>query len=196
LRGLQTGEGPLFELCINAFREGNSILGDQKIADLGVKIKAFESKTPFIPRYMLGHLNVDFLGRVSTGELVDLYSNALFTLFPFTHEPFGYIPPERMACGTPVVTYNSQGPYEYVTRNRTDLLVNTDEELVQKSMQVWKAGYPSRMRISCVEEASKFDKKIYVQKWMKALNKVAETCLIDRTGLLLLNENWVISQSL
>jgi len=43
-------------------------------------------------------------------ELIDLYSNALFTLFTFTHELFGYVLVESMACGTSVLTYNRQGP--------------------------------------------------------------------------------------
>src|SRR3972149_7770050 len=76
------------------------------VADLGVKMKAFGSKAPFIPKSLIGHPNIDFLGRLSIDDLVSVYSNALFILFPFTHEPFGYIPVESMACGTPTLTYN------------------------------------------------------------------------------------------
>ena len=141
----------------------------ERIADIGVKIRAFGSKTPFIRKNLIEHPNIKFLGRVTTNELVDEYSNALFTLFPFTHEPFGYVPLESMACGTPVLTSNVQGPSEYVIHNSTGWLMNTDEESIHKALELWKGGYPSRIRLNCVKVASKFDKKFYLEKWLKIL---------------------------
>jgi glycosyltransferase involved in cell wall biosynthesis len=144
------------------------------IADLGIKIKAFGSKTPFIPEGLLKHPDVEFLGRVPTGELVDLYSNALFTMFPFTHEPFGYVPLESMACGTPVLTYDFQGPSEYVVNDRTGWLVRTDAELVQKSIELWKEECPSQIRTNCVKAALKFDRRTYIEQWSEILGKLCE----------------------
>ena len=92
---------------------------------------------------VIEHPNIEFLGRLSSSELVDAYSNALFTLFPFTHEPFGYVPLESMACGTPALTYNFQGPSEYVIDGYTGWLARSDDELVQKAAELWKKGYPS-----------------------------------------------------
>ena len=149
----------------------------KNVADSGLKIKAFGSKTPFVPEGLLKHPNVEFLGRVSTKELVDLYSNALFTMFPFTHEPFGYVPLESMACGTPVLTYDFQGPSEYVADAHTGWLVHTDGELVQKSAELWKEQYPSETRTNCVKAASKFDKRTYLERWSEILGKLSE----DRT---------------
>jgi len=146
----------------------------KNVADLGLKIKAFGSKTPFIPEGLLKHPNVEFLGRVSTRELVDLYSNALFTMFPFTHEPFGYVPLESMACGTPVLTYDFQGPSEYVVDAHTGWLVHTDDELVQKSVELWKEEYPSETRTNCVKAASKFDKRPYLEQWLEIIGKLSE----------------------
>ena len=141
----------------------------KNVADRGIKIKAFGSKTRSIPENLLKHPGVEFLGRVSTSELVNLYTNALFTLFPFTHEPFGYVPLESMACGTPVLTYDIQGPSEYVVNKRSGWLAHTDEEIAQRSIGLWKKGYPRRMRNECLKEASKFDKKLYTEKWLKTL---------------------------
>jgi len=146
----------------------------KKIADMGVKIKAFGSKM-FIRKDLMEHRNIEFLGRIGTRELVDMYSNALFTLFPFTHEPFGYVPLESMACGTPVLTYDRQGPREYVIDGCTGWLVHTDDELIQKAVELWKEGYPSRMRPNCVEAASKFDERIYIEKWLGFLSSFLET---------------------
>jgi len=142
----------------------------ERIADMGVKIRAFGSKTPFIRRNLIEHPNIQFLGRVTTSELVDEYSNALFTLFPFTHEPFGYVPLESMACGTPVLTHNMQGPSEYVIDDSTGWLLDTDEEFIYKALELWKGGYPPRIRLNCVKKASKFDKKVYIQKWIRILS--------------------------
>jgi glycosyltransferase involved in cell wall biosynthesis len=141
------------------------------IADLGVSIRAFGSKTPYIPRYVFSHPNIKFLGRVSIEDLVDLYSNALFTLFPFNHEPFGYVPVESMACGTPILTYDAQGPRESVIDNHTGWLVKNDAEIVSKALMLWKEGIDYRLRSNCRREALKFDREIYVKKWFLALKK-------------------------
>lgn len=144
------------------------------IADLGVRIKAFGSKAPFIPRGLSTHPNIDFLGRIPISELVETYSNALFTLFPFTHEPFGYIPVESMACGTPTLTYNAQGPSESVIDGYTGWLAKTDDEMISKTLDLWKEGYPPEIRTHCIKEASRFDRKLYVDKWFDLIAKVSD----------------------
>lgn len=144
----------------------------KKIADRGIKIKAFGSKVPFIPKNLLKNPNVEFLGRVSTSKLVELYSNSLYTLFPFTHEPFGYIPLESMACGTPVLTYGMQGPSEYVIDGKTGWLLNNREQFIKKAVEIWEKGYPSKMRNLCAKEATKFDRRVYSEKWFKLLNSI------------------------
>ena len=144
------------------------------VADKGVKVKAFGSKTPYIEKNLTRHPNVEFMGRVTTEQLLDLYSNALFTLFPFTHEPFGYIPLESMACGTPVLTYDSQGPSECVVDKVTGWLAHNDPEITQKTVKLWKEGIPSGYRRNCVKEASKFDKKVYIKSWLKILESTSK----------------------
>src|SRR3972149_430184 len=142
----------------------------KRAVSMGIKFKAFGAKMAFLDRGIIEHPNIEFLGRLSTTELGDAYSNALFTLFPFTHEPFGYVPLESMACGTPVLTYNLQGPSEYVIDGRTGWLAQSDGELVQKAMKLWKEGYSSCVRGNCVKEASKFDRRFYLEKWLKVLD--------------------------
>jgi len=154
----------------------------KRIADMGVKIKAFGSKIPLfvstLQKHLIDHPNIEFQGRVTTSELVGLYSNALFTLFPFTHEPFGYVPLESMACGTPVLTYDIQGPSEYVVNEYTGWLEHTDSEMTHKAVELWKEGYHSQIRLNCVKAASKFDKKFYLEKWLKKIDGLCQ----DRPG--------------
>ena len=144
----------------------------KQVADSGVTIKAFGHKAEGIPKYILNHPNVHFLGAVSDEELVNLYSNALFVLFTFVHEPFGYIPVESMACGTPVITYNMQGPSESVIDGTTGWLANSDNELVGLASQIWNEGYPKKMRKDCVQRASLFDVKKISAKWLKLFDEL------------------------
>ncbi len=144
----------------------------KQVADLGVKVKAFGSKATGIPKSIMEHPNIQFLGSVSNQELVNLYSNALYVLFTFAHEPFGYIPIESMACGTPVLTYNTQGPSESVINGITGWLANSDQEMVVLASRIWKDGYTKNIRKDCIERASVFDKKIISEKWLKICKEV------------------------
>jgi glycosyltransferase involved in cell wall biosynthesis len=141
------------------------------IADQGVKIKAFGSKAPFVPKSMTTHPNIDYMGRIPVNELVNVYSNALFTLFPFTHEPFGYIPVESMSCGTPTLTYDTQGPSESVVNGYTGWLSKNNGEMICRAVKLWKKGYAQQIRRNCIKEAAKFDKSIYVERWSEILEK-------------------------
>ena len=137
------------------------------VADAGIAVKAFGYKASGIPTYIARHPNIQFLGTISDEELVNLYSNALYVLFTFAHEPFGYIPIESMACGTPVLTYNIQGPSESVVNGSTGWLVNSDKELVDLALRIWKDGYPQKMRRNCITRSSLFDAKKISEKWIK-----------------------------
>jgi glycosyltransferase involved in cell wall biosynthesis len=148
-------------------KEGNSSVVET-IADAGADIKIFGDPS-YVPRFLRRHPNIDVVGKVSDQELGELYSNALYTLFAFSHEPFGYIPVESMACGTPVLTYNRQGPAETVVNLKTGWLGDTDRQLFELALNVWKNGYSSRMRTDCRKAALAFDVSEAVRKWTAAL---------------------------
>ena len=145
----------------------------KEIGDAGVRIKAFGSKILFKPKKVFGHRNIEFLGEVSDKELVNLYSNALFTLFTFNHEPFGYIPVESMACGTPVLSFNRQGPSETVVNSVTGWLVNTHEEIIRLAVKLWRSGYSSTMRMNARRRALIFDIKDIAEEW----SQIVEACI-------------------
>ncbi|WP_313483083.1 glycosyltransferase family 4 protein [Acinetobacter variabilis] len=50
---------------------------------------------------------INFLGRVSDNELIELYQNAEFFVFPSLYEGFGIPPLEAQACGCPVISSNA-----------------------------------------------------------------------------------------
>lgn len=141
----------------------------KKIADLGVKIKLFGGKMISIPKKLRNHPNLILLGRVSNERLVKLYSNAQFTIYPFLDEPFGYIPVESMACGTPVLTFNLHGPRESVIHGVTGWLADNDEVFIDLALELWKNGYTSTMPKKCRKRALSFDRKKIAERWAQLL---------------------------
>jgi Glycosyl transferases group 1 len=130
------------------------------LLDTGLPVTMFGSKSVGwvvkalqLQRYPHAQL----LGHVTDQELSGLYSNARFTAFPFTEEPFGLIPLESMACGTPILTYGDQGPGESVLDGRTGWLVRSPDEFVRKALQLWNAGAPpSSMVAACLQRATRY----------------------------------------
>jgi len=111
------------------------------------------------------------LGYVPNDKLVELYSNAYFTLYPTLLEQFGYIPAESMSCGTPVLTYNWQGPGEIVTDGETGWLVNTPPELYRKAADIWENGYDKKLRSNCRKHClENFEVKASAKRLVEAFN--------------------------
>jgi len=108
---------------------------------------------------------------VSEPELADLYTHARFTLFPFTTEPFGYVPVESMACGTPVLTYARHGPSETVVDGQTGWLSRDAADFAERALALWNAGsIPASMRAACVERAQRFSLKTVGRQWLSLLS--------------------------
>lgn len=144
----------------------------KQILDVGIEVKAFGGKLSMIPKKILKYPNLDFLGKIEDEKLIDLYSNAFLTFYPFTDEPFGYIPIESMACGTPVLTYNKQGPKETITNDKTGWLANDNSALAKLAFRIWRTGYPKNFRRDCRQEALKFDIDKIMWHWTRLLNSV------------------------
>lgn len=146
-----------------------------KVANAGVRIKAFGGKITPLSKDALNHPNIKFLGEVDDDQLVTLYSNALFTLFPFTNEPFGYIPVESMACSTPVLSFNWQGPAETIVNGKTGWLVDNDQEMTKLARKLWKSRYDLGMRGLCMKRVKEhFDKKFFVDKFLRTIQNAEQ----------------------
>lgn len=81
----------------------------QKLFDVfqqaeGVQLKVIGNKGKIVAHYERQHpANIDFLGRVTDAELVELYQRAQGFIFPSLYEGFGIPPLEAQACGCPVL---------------------------------------------------------------------------------------------
>ncbi len=72
--------------------------------------------------------NIKYIGEVNFKEKIKLYQKALVTLFPIQwDEPFGNIPIESMACGTPVITFNKAAMPESIKNGVSGFLVRDDD---------------------------------------------------------------------
>lgn len=144
-----------------------------RVADAGIRLTAFGSKFGGLPPRIRSHPRIHLAGFVSEGELVDLYSNAKFTLFPFASEPFGYVPVESMACGTPVLTYRKQGPAETVVDGKTGWLLSDARELVKRALDIWEAGPISQeMRDACRTRGLEFSDRVVGERWTRLLKSL------------------------
>ena len=142
----------------------------RSMVDKNIRIVAFGSKIPVGTKLSGFNGSVEIRGYVTKEELIDLYSNALFTAFPFTNEPFGYIPLESMACGTPVLTYNKQGPSETVVNGKTGWLANSADEFVKIATDVWKSRETKIDPEMCTKRAGTFSVDNSVKRLLKLLS--------------------------
>jgi glycosyltransferase involved in cell wall biosynthesis len=78
--------------------------------------------------------NVIFTGWVNQELLIPYFSKSLCVVFPSTDEPFGIVPIEAQAAGTPVIATKSGGPMESIIDGKSGFLIQPDstDELMEK----------------------------------------------------------------
>ena len=67
---------------------------------------------------------VRFIGPVPFEQLPKFYGEAKLVLFLSSEEPFGMVPIEALACGTPVIGANSGGLKETIQHNHNGILLD------------------------------------------------------------------------
>jgi Glycosyl transferases group 1 len=140
---------------------------------LGMPVRLFGGKSAQWVRSALGDelpANVTMCGYVTHAELAELYTNALFTAFPFTDESFGLVPVESMACGTPVLTYAMQGPAETVVDGFTGWLAFSPTQFIEAARRLYDRGYPPGMQAACVERAQWYSLPNATRVWTDILH--------------------------
>ncbi|MCK4806028.1 MAG: glycosyltransferase family 4 protein [Candidatus Aegiribacteria sp.] len=71
---------------------------------------------------------------VPDSRLLELYRGAQVVVCPQRNEPYGLVPLEAMACGTPVVAVNQGGFRENVIDGENGLLVPVDAESIAEAL--------------------------------------------------------------
>lgn len=164
-----TTQKPSNDYVLAYFGKETQLSVIRRIAETGVHIKAFGSKYSSLPKDLVSNPNIEYLGHVKEEKLIQLYSNASFTVFPFTFEFLGYVPIESMSCGTPVLTYGLQGPGEVVINGVTGWLVKNPQEMIEFASRLFVEGYDLSMRYRCREHALIFDIKNIAREWIEIL---------------------------
>jgi glycosyltransferase involved in cell wall biosynthesis len=94
---------------------------------------------------------------IADDELVSLYNKAQLVLYAPYLEPFGLVPLEAMACGTPVVAVKEGGVRESVIHNKTGVLTQRDEYMFAHAVMDLlsdekKMREMSEKAIECIED--------------------------------------------
>ena len=75
------------------------------------------------------------LSGISYDELIKLYNEVKLVLFTPYLEPFGLVPLESFACGTPVIGVKEGGVRETVKHGENGLLLDRDERIFAKGIE-------------------------------------------------------------
>ena len=79
-------------------------------------------------------VDLQVLTMIDDTHLRSLYNKARAVLYAPYLEPFGLVPLEAMACGTPVVAVREGGVRESVVHNETGILCERDEEAFSEAV--------------------------------------------------------------
>lgn len=147
-------------------------LAIQAVNQLGFKLKVVGAGTKLGRLKDLAGPTVEFVGRVSNSELVELYANCVAFIFP-PKEDAGITPLEAMASGRPVIAYAEGGALESVVSGETGEFFKeqTAASLVTaiKNFDVSKYD-PIKIRA----HAMKFDKEVFKKKISEIIDKAFE----------------------
>lgn len=119
---------------------------------------------------------IEFVGEQKGQDKINLYSNALCTLYPISwHEPFGLVMAESLACGTPVIAYNIGSAPEIVENLTSGFIVENAGQMTQavgKIETISRANCRKR-----VEDLFSTDKMVeaYEKVYQELLNKTSNS---------------------
>ena len=115
--------------------------------------------------------NVRFLFSVAGEELRGLYAQCKGLVATALDEPFGMTLVEAMASGKPVVATAEGGYKESIVDGVTGVLIKdiNEDKLVEAIKLVGKN--PENYKEACLKQAQKFDKKFFIEKIKKEIER-------------------------
>jgi glycosyltransferase involved in cell wall biosynthesis len=91
--------------------------------------------------------NVEFTGHLADAELIPLMQDAAAVVFP-SHDDFGLVPVEAMACGTPVIAFAGGGALETVIPGVTGSLFGSQtSDALKQAITAFDSGAFDRKTI-------------------------------------------------
>ncbi len=101
----------------------------------------YEKEPTYFNKYIKPFLNKDikYVGPVGFREKNELLKNASACLAPIQwDEPFGLVPVEAQACGTPVIAFKRGAMPEIISHGHTGFVVKTEKEMVEAVKKIDK----------------------------------------------------------
>lgn len=155
------------DLQIKAF----SKLPDEKLIIVGSyeKSRHFKQYANYIKS--IKPRNVEILSWLNSNELVDLYTNCKGLIATSKNEDFGMASVEAMASGKPVIASNEGGYKETVLDGVTGKLIDNinEDKLLEAIKEIGKN--PEKYKEACIEQAKKYDVKIFIKKIKEQIEK-------------------------
>ncbi len=93
-------------------------------------------------------VELEILDMIDDEKLINLYNRSRLVLYAPYLEPFGLIPIESMACGTPVIGVKEGGVRETIIHDKTGILVERDESLFAKAIEKMLQNDKKRIKMS------------------------------------------------
>lgn len=104
-------------------------------------------------------------------ELAHLYSSADVFVNPTRDEVFGMVNIESLACGTPVVTFDTGGSPECIDENTGIVVKKNDiDDLIDSIVRVCESNDFSAEK--CIERAHHFDENILYDEYIDLYKKL------------------------
>ena len=127
-----------------------------------IKVKSQKSKV---------RSKIEFIGRITRGELRELYQNAK-ALIITQEEDFGIAAIEAQACGIPLIAYRAGGVSEIVLEGKTGLFYEkqTAESLKDAISRLSELKWEVKNARS---NALKFSKHVFVKEFKETINLYA-----------------------
>ncbi len=93
-------------------------------------------------------VDLEIRNLIQDNELVLLYNKAKLVVYAPYLEPFGLVPLESMACGTPVIAVREGGVRESIIHNETGILTERDEDMFGEAVTKLLFNKEKRQRIA------------------------------------------------
>lgn len=124
----------------------------------------------------LGLKNVEYIGFIEQTKLINFYNEFDVYVFPTYKDSLGLTGLESMACATPVIASNIEGPSTYIRNGENGFLfeVGDSNDLAQKIIEFksFKKDEKLKMINNAVQTASLYDRSYVTMKLLNNLSKL------------------------
>lgn len=120
-------------------------------------------------RPFIDNEQIIFIGELGFADKINFLKDAFALLMPLTwQEPFGLVPVEAMACGTPVIATRIGSMPEVIAHNKSGFLVNSISEMSKTVAKI-----PKIKRIDCRRHVEKnFNVEKMIDEHIKTYEKI------------------------